>query len=161
MQLLGHLASGLPAPDDEHAAGRETIRARIAIRVDHQKPGRKIRRWAMWPLERSGREHDCIGTHLPLGGVHDEPATWVRAEGSDVDPIEDRGLEALRIAFEMDHDFVPGHEAVGVLACVVATRQLHVPVGCHQAEAVPAVAPALPHGSPLEHDVVDPARWSS
>src|SRR4029434_8589213 len=86
----------------------------------------------------------------------DEPTTWVRAEGGDVDPIQDRGPEALGVAFEMDHNFVPGHEAVGILARVFDTRQLQVRVGCHQAEAVPPAAPALPHPSALEHDVVDP-----
>ena len=71
--------------------------------------------------------------------------------------IEDRGAEALRVALEMGDDFVSGHEAVRVVSCVLAAGQLQVPVGRHEAEAVPPVSPALPHPSPLEHDVVDPA----
>ena len=83
MQLIGDLASGLAAPDDEDAAGGERIRARIALGVDDENVGRKVRdRRAVRPLERAGREHDCIGAHLALGGVEDEPATRVRAEGA-------------------------------------------------------------------------------
>ena len=71
--------------------------------------------------------------------------------------IEDRSPEAVGVALEVGDDLVSGHEAVGVVARVLAAGQLQVPVGRHEAEAVPPVAPALPHPSALEHDVVDPA----
>ena len=76
MQFVGDLASGLSAPDDEDAAGGERVRADVALGVEHENVGRKVRRRrAVWPLERSGREHDRIGAHLALGRVDDEPAT--------------------------------------------------------------------------------------
>ena len=60
-----------------------------------------------------------------------------------------------RVALEVAHDLVAGHEPVRVRPVVVAVRELHGPVGRHEAEAVPAAAPGLSDPAALEDDVLD------
>lgn len=55
----------------------------------------------------------------------------------------------------MAHDLVAGHEAVGIISLIRATRKLDRPVGDDQAEAVPAAAPRLSHSASLQHHVLD------
>ena len=52
-------------------------------------------------------------------------------------------------------DLVARREAVRALSVVGVAGQLHGPVRCDEAEAVPASSPRLPDAAPLEHDMLD------
>lgn len=54
------------------------------------------------------------------------------------------------IALEEPDDLVGKVEAVGILSVVGLSRQLHRPVRCHEAEALPPVAPGLADVTPFE-----------
>ena len=73
----------------------------------------------------------------------------------DLDAFPHRRFEPCRVALEVRHDLIAGHEAVGVAAVVGMAGELDEPVRSDQTEAVPAPPPALPHPVPLEHDMVD------
>ena len=81
----------------------------------------------------------------------------VRRGSTDVTATPSRTGAANPVAYRSrcGDDLVPQHEAVRIVAVVVAAGKLHRPVRRHQAEAVPAVAPRLPMRSALQYDVLD------
>ena len=60
---------------------------------------------------------------------------------------------AGRVALQVRHDSVAGHEAIGIALIVRMAGQLQGPVRRDQAEAVPPVPPGLTHPALFEHDV--------
>ena len=106
----------------------------------------------MGALVRARGEDDGAGAQLPGGRAQDEPAV------ESFDRIDRHVLahgRPGRVALEVAHDLVAGHEPVRVRPVVVTVRELHRPVGRHEAEAVPAAAPRLSDPATLEDDMLD------
>src|SRR5215469_2369337 len=67
-------------------------------------------------------------------------------------------MKARHIALEIGDDLGPGHEAVGVIAPIIRTRELRLPVGRVEGEGIPAmVAPGIPRRVRLLEDDMVPA----
>ena len=108
----------------------------------------------MGPLVRAGAEDDAPGLDLPGRGVEQEAgAVRSRLSAVTVDPLVYRRVDRGRVALQVADDLVARHEAVGVVAVVVAAREPDVPIRRDETEAVPAPPPRLPHPAPLEDDV--------
>ena len=109
----------------------------------------------MGTLEGSGREDDGLRRERTGRGLEQEAAVRARAERGGRDPFSHRRLEPRRVALEVLDELVAGHESVGVVPLVLTPGQQHAPIRRHQAEAVPAPTPGLPHATFLEHEVLD------
>jgi hypothetical protein len=107
----------------------------------------------MGPLVGAGAEDDRAGHDLSGRGLQQETAVAPRPQRGHLDAFPHRRFEPCRVALEVLHDLISGHEAVGVVAIVGMPGELDEPVRSDQTEALPAPPPALPDPLPLEHHV--------
>ena len=146
-ELLGDLAAGLAAPDDQDPSGGQAQPGydsprRRGCRRSGGKGGRA-------PAGRCGRWYAPVATTTGRRGAR-RPRLKVKppsaSAASDVTsaPLADRRTEGGGVASQMADDLIAEHESVGIEAVVGAAGQLDRPVRRHQAEAVPAPAPRLP-----------------
>ena len=96
----------------------------------------------------------CRASTSPDDVVSRKPSPSFAPQTGDLHAFTHRRSEPFRVADQVRHDVIAGHEPVGVVAGVVAVRQLYRPVGSDQAEAVPAPPPGLADPAPLEDDVL-------
>ena len=119
------------------------------LAVSHELERRAVR-----SLVRAAADHHGAGGQLALGGVEAESAARLGRELVHLDALVDLRAEALRPALEVVDDVVARHVAVGVVAVVGRARQPHRPVRRHEAERLPARAPALADLAALQHDML-------
>ena len=157
VQLLSNLAARLAAADHQHSPRRKCRGIAVILGVDPQHPGRE--RGGTIGAVRAlvgARAHDNrVGLHVACCRAEQEATRRSRFQSVDADSLVDGRSEARCIAFQVADDLVTRHEALGILACVARSRQAHRPVRCHEAEAVPAIAPGLTNLSALQDDVID------
>jgi hypothetical protein len=77
VELLGDLASRLPASDNEHPPWREPLLVSVVVDVDLEQLGRERlrRRWSVRFLVRAGRKHYRVGAKLARGRLQEEASS--------------------------------------------------------------------------------------
>ena len=110
----------------------------------------------MSALERAGGEDDA-GSVDVAGGRQGDEAVRPSFDRPDGDALPDGRSQRGRVPLEVGDDLVAGHEAVGISARVLPSREPHAPVRRDEAEAVPPIPPRLADPGALQHDVLDPA----
>src|ERR1700730_11494860 len=88
-------------------------------------------------------ENDVSRSDLALGRSEQKRPLARGLQAGHRDAFTDRRTETLGVPDQVDDNFVPGHEPVGIISAVAPARQLDRPVGNDQAEAVPATEPGL------------------
>ena len=156
VQLLGDLAAGLATADDEHLARRQLRRVSVIPRVDLDQVGRERGRSCrpVGALVCAGAQDHCGGHDVSGRGCESEVPVRLRSDRADLYALAYRRVDRGRVALEVGHELVAGHEAVGVRSVIRVPGELHAPIGSHKAEAVPAPAPALPDPASLEYHVI-------
>ena len=155
VKLLGDLAAGLAASDHQNPARRQLPRVPVVRHVDLEQVGRERgrARRAVGPLVRAGAQDHGGGDDVSGRGGESEVPVRLRPDGADLDALAHRRADRARVALEVAHELVAGHEAVGVRPVVRVAGELHAPIGSDEAEAVPAPAPGLSDPASLEHHV--------
>ncbi len=160
MQVLGDLAAGLSAADNQHRAFGQRLRVAVFGRMGlHDVSGQALRTAGDdRDLIAARGDHHLVGDVEPIGHVEREAVLSVAAQAFDRDPLQQRRVERGNERVDVVDDLIAQHEAVRIGALVREAGQLALPVGCHQAERVPALgAPRVPGPLLLEHHVVDAA----
>ena len=159
VQFLGDLAAGLAAADDQDIAFWQLPLVVIAAKLQlWQRSGQRIGATRLVGfLVSSGRQNQMPRRPRPLVGPDDKAGAVRGADIFDLRLCADRRAEACSISFQIVDDLVARHEAVGIVAVIGKTRQLHGPVRRDEAKGVPAVAPALADPPLFQNDVVDAA----
>ena len=101
------------------------------------------------------RHHHLVGMHLTGTGA--EAITLPLAlQSLDTDPLTHINIQVGGKAAHVVDDGVADHETLRVVAVVGEIGQPALPVGCHQAEAVPAlVLPGMADAVLLQHQGLD------
>jgi hypothetical protein len=143
VQLLGDLAAGLSAADDEHGPVGERAGIAVLRAVHDGQPPRQLLSSArhVRGLVGAGRHDDGASGDRPSPGL-EEPRPGRRpGHRTNVDPAAHRDSEGLAIRLQVLHDVVPRQEAAGIGAGVRAPGKPDRAVWRDQAEAVPAPCP--------------------
>ena len=106
------------------------------------------------PLIGPGRQHHALGPQLALRGGEEEAGLPGAFDSLHLDPLPQRSADRLRIALEVEDDFLAGHETVRAVPAVGVSRELDGPVWRDQAEAVPAIPPGLTDPASFEDHVL-------
>jgi hypothetical protein len=107
-------------------------------------------------LERARGEDDASSVHVAGGRQRDE-AVRSLFDRPDGDALPDGRPQGGRVPLEVGDDLVAGHEAVGIGARILPSREPYGPVRGDEAEAIPPIAPRLADPAALQHDVLDPS----
>src|SRR5690348_8929884 len=103
----------------------------------------------------SGGDHHGSGMPSTLAALNSITAMDA-AHRQHCRASDDWSREACRVLLKASCVFSRGHEAVGIVALIGPVGEPVHPVGCEQAEGIPALsAPALCNAAALQHDVVD------
>ena len=159
VQLLGQLASGLAAADDEDAAGRYLVRVAVvgARQREHARRQGGRGRWQVGPLIGAGAHDHRRGLEPALGGDELEVSIGV-AQLLHVHALAHRHRATVGVLLEVGDDLVAPHVAVRIIAGIGAAGQVEGPVRSHQREAVPALTPGLGDPRAFQHDMLDAER---
>jgi len=93
-ELLGKLASGLSAADDQNLSGRKCLSVAVVFRVDGVQAARERRggRRTVSFLVRARRDHDGLRAQIAFG-CSDHESVVDRLKCGHGDPLANRGLE--------------------------------------------------------------------
>ena len=103
----------------------------------------------------TGGHHHLLRFQLPFAGEQAVAAAVLR------EPLYGHTLmhisaHVLSKSTQVGHDFGFGHESLRLIAVVREIRQLALPVGCHQAEGIPALLiPGMADSVLFEHQGAD------
>ena len=156
VQLLGELAAGLPAADNQHRPWRELTLVPVVrdVQLEQARWQRRCGRRAVRAPVGACGDDDRVRVHVARRGSQGQATSGTRRQGVDGDAFPDGGAEIVGAALQVLNDLVARHEAIRVGPVVATPRQLRRPVGRHEAKLVPAVPPGLTDAIPFQDDVL-------